>query len=158
MSSRRIAMLVKKNHSTIVRRVGIRRQLWLLQAVEEGRVRIGHAMRLARAPKTLLPELLHEAAELSQPERERRVAQVRKDPVIRARRVSPVDERCVMAALRSLKLVGAVEDKGPVRAALELVRQRVDELLGLNSAHPVAVLEGGALRHRLSVVGSQSRE
>jgi ParB/RepB/Spo0J family partition protein len=130
MSSRRIATLVKKNHSTIIRWIGIHRQPLLLQAVEEGRVKIGHAMRLTRVPETALPELLHEAAELSQPELERRVAQVRRDPIIHARRVSSMDERRVMAALRSLNLVSAVEDQGPVRASLELVRQRVDELLG----------------------------
>jgi ParB family transcriptional regulator, chromosome partitioning protein len=133
MSSRRIATLVKKNHSTIVRWIGIHRQPLLLQAVEEGRVKIGHAMRLTRVPEGELSQLLDEAEDLSQPELEQRVAQIRKDPVLHSRRMASVDERRVMAALRSLSLIGAVDDAGPVRAGLQLVRSRVDELLGVTS-------------------------
>jgi hypothetical protein len=100
--------------------------------VEEGRVKIGHAMRLTRVPEGELSHLLDEAEELSQPELEQRVAQIRNDPVLHSRRVASVDERQVMAALRSLSLVGAVDDAGPVRAGLQLVRSRVDELLNFD--------------------------
>jgi hypothetical protein len=68
-----------------------------------------------------------------------------KDPALHGRHTASIDERRVLAALRSLSLVGAVDDAGPVRAGLQLVRNRVDELLGVTSrSRAAAKHRGGA--------------
>ncbi|MBV9580498.1 MAG: hypothetical protein JO057_18095 [Chloroflexi bacterium] len=61
LSTRRIADLVKKDHSTIVKWLGIHRQPLLRDAVADGRLKIGHAMKLASAPPDSSPGLLEQA-------------------------------------------------------------------------------------------------
>jgi ParB family chromosome partitioning protein len=130
LSTRRIADLVHKDHSTIVKWLGIHRQPLLRDAVAEGRLKIGHAMKLAGAPPDCLPRLLAQAPALSQAELQQRVRALRRDPVRRAQQVSSLDEQRVAQALRCLRQVRAVEaDDGPVRRLLGLVQARLDELL-----------------------------
>jgi ParB family chromosome partitioning protein len=131
LSTRRIADLVHKDHSTIVKWLGIHRQPLLRDAVAEGRLKIGHAMKLAGAPPDSLPGLLAQAPALSQAELQQRVRVLRRDSARRAQQATSLDEQRVAQALRCLRQVRAVEadDDGPVRRLLGLVQARLDELL-----------------------------
>jgi hypothetical protein len=94
---------------------------------------LGKAMKLTSAPREQLPALIEEAVALSQPEIVARVTALRRDPTLRAVRTASLNEGRAMDALRILKRIDAVEDEGPVRDILVLVRRRVDELLGLDT-------------------------
>jgi ParB family transcriptional regulator, chromosome partitioning protein len=127
MSTRRIAELVKKDHSTIVKWLGIHRQPLLRDAVAEGQLKIGHAMKLAGAPPDCLPELLDEAPGLSQTELQQRVLALRRAPEVRAKRTSSVNQRRVMHIRHLLALIDEVDQE--LRQELALARTRIDELL-----------------------------
>jgi len=127
MSTRRIAELVKKDHSTIVKWLGIHRQPLLRDAVAEGRVKIGHAMKLAGVPADYLPDLLEEAPGLSQTELQERVLALRRAPETVAKQAASVNQRRVMYIRRLLGLIDEVNDD--LRQELMLARARIDELL-----------------------------
>jgi ParB/RepB/Spo0J family partition protein len=131
MSSRHVAELVKKDHSTIAKWLGINRRPELRDAVAEGRVKIGHATILTAAPADALPGLINSASTLSQTELRQQVTALRRDPVARARQAAALNERRVAQALHCLRQVDAVEvdDEGPVRRLLGQVQARLDELL-----------------------------
>jgi ParB/RepB/Spo0J family partition protein len=136
MSSRRVAELVKKDHSTIAKWLGIRRRAELRAAVAEGRVKIGHATILAAAPPEALPALIKAAPRLAQAELQQRVSAARRAPATRTRRAAALNEQRAAQAVRWLRLVDAVEaeEGGPVRRLLAEARARLDELLGPASA------------------------
>jgi ParB family transcriptional regulator, chromosome partitioning protein len=127
LSTRRIADLVKKDHSTIVKWLGIHRKPLLRDAVAEGRLKIGHAMKLAGAPPDCLPDLLDQAAELSQAELQARVSALRQAPEVRAKRTAAVNQRRVLHIRHLLALIEEVDDD--LRRELTVARVRIDELL-----------------------------
>jgi len=127
LSTRRIADLVKKDHSTIVKWLGIHRQPLLRDAVAEGRLKIGHAMKLAGAPPECLPDLLNQAAELSQAELQARVSALRQAPEVRAKRTASANQRRVMRVRHLLALIEEVDDN--LRRELTVARAQIDELL-----------------------------
>ncbi len=127
LSTRRIADLVKKDHSTIVKWLGIHRKPLLRDAVAAGRVKIGHAMKLAGAPPDCLPDLLEQAPELSQAELQARVSAMRRAPEARAKRTASVNQRRVMHICHLLDLIDEVDDD--LRQKLSVARARIDELL-----------------------------
>lgn len=127
LSTRRIADLVKKDHSTIVKWLRIYRQPLLRDAVAEGRVKIGHAMKLAGAPRECLPDLLAQAATLSQVELQAHVSALRQTPEVRAKRTASVNQRRVMHIRHLLALIDEVDED--LRQELSLARARIDELL-----------------------------
>jgi hypothetical protein len=127
LSTRRIAELVKKDHSTIVKWLGIHRQPLLRDAVAEGRLNIGHAMKLAGAPPDCLPDLLEQAPELSQAELQARVSAIRRTPESRAKRTASLNQRRVVHARHLLDLIDEVDDD--LRQELTVARARIDELL-----------------------------
>lgn len=110
LSTRRIADLVKKDHSTIVKWLGIHRQPLLRDAVAEGRVKIGHAMKLAGAPPDCLPDLLDQAPVLSQAELQAHISMARRAPEARAERAASVNRRRVMQVRHLLTLIEDVDD------------------------------------------------
>ena len=127
MSTRRIAEVVKKDHSTIVKWLGIHRQPLLREAVAEGRVKIGHAMKLAGLPSDCLPDLLEKASGLSQTELQERVMALRRAPDIRAKRAASVNRQRVRHIRHLLALIDEVDEE--LRQELRLARSRIDELL-----------------------------
>src|SRR5216684_6484645 len=110
LSTRRIADLVKKDHSTIVKWLGIHRQPLLRDAVAAGRLKIGHAMKLAAAPPDCLDDLVDQAAELSQGELQARVSALRQAPEARAKRTASVNQRRVLHIRHLLALIEEVDD------------------------------------------------
>ncbi len=128
-----IRELTGLHESTISRWVKIDRTPELQAAVASERLPLGKAMKLTSAPREHLPALIDEAVSLSQPEIVARVTALRRDPTLRAVRTASLNEGRALDALRILKRIDAVEDEGPVRDLLELVRRRVDELLGLDA-------------------------
>jgi len=118
------------HESTISRWVKIDRTPDLQAAVASERLTLGKAMKLTSAPPNHLAQLIKDAASLTQPEIVARVTALRREPSLRAVRTASLNEGRAMDALRILKRIDAVEDQGPVRDVLELVRRRLDELLG----------------------------
>ena len=131
MSTRRIAALVKKDHTTISKWLGINRQPLLREAVADGKLRIGHAMKLAAAPAEALPELVKTAPSLSQPELQERVAELRSAPTAAAQRVASANEKRALTALRSLSRIEYVAPTDdPTRAVLDQILARARDLVG----------------------------
>jgi hypothetical protein len=117
------------HESTISRWVKIDRTPELQAAVSSEKLPLGKAMKLTSAPREHLPELIEEAVTMTQPEIVARVTALRREPTLRAVRTASLNEGRAMDALRILKRIDTVEDVGPVRDLLVLIRQRVDELL-----------------------------
>jgi ParB family chromosome partitioning protein len=131
MSTRRIATLVKKDHTTIAKWLGIHRRPALRDAVADGSLKIGHAMKLVAAPPETLPELIAAAHNLSQPELQRMVAQLRKSPGARAQRRAEANRRRALGALDNLSRIVPFEPLDPtLRSTLEEVITRSQHLLG----------------------------
>jgi ParB/RepB/Spo0J family partition protein len=128
-----VRQLTGLHESTISRWVKIDRTPELQAAVASEKLPLGKAMKLTSAPREQLPALIEEAVALSQPEIVARVTALRRDPTLRAVRTASLNEGRAMDALRILKRIDAVEDEGPVRDILVLVRRRVDELLALDT-------------------------
>ena len=118
---------MKKDHSTIVKWLGIHRQPLLREAVAEGRLKIGHAMKLAGAPPDCLADLLEQASELSQSELQARVSAMRRAPEVRAKRTASLNHRRIMNVRHLLDLIDEVDDD--LRQELTLARARIDGLL-----------------------------
>jgi ParB/RepB/Spo0J family partition protein len=126
-----IRQLTGLHESTISRWVKIDRTPELQAAVASERLSLGKAMKLTSAPPKHLANLVHEAAHLSQPEIVARVTALRREPSLRAVHRASLNEGRALDALRILKRIDAVEDVGPVRDLLVLIRDRVDELLAI---------------------------
>jgi ParB family transcriptional regulator, chromosome partitioning protein len=142
-STRELAMLVKKDHATIQKWLGVHRVPSLAEAVAEGNLRIGHAMILQTAirhiPRESMSEvvgpLIEEASALSQRDVQDRVNQLKTQYVVQYRPAASQNQRRATEALRKLNLIDTIESgDGPVRAAVEAVLVRSAELLGLSNA------------------------
>jgi ParB/RepB/Spo0J family partition protein len=125
-----IRQLTGLHESTISRWVKIDRTPELQAAVSSERLPLGKAMKLTSAPREHLARLIEEASSLTQPEIVARVTALRREPTMRAVRTASLNEGRAMDALRILNRIDAVEDAGPVRDLLILIRERVTELLG----------------------------
>lgn len=138
-STRALAELVKKDHATIQKWLGVHRVPPLADAVADGTLRIGHAMILQSAvrhlPQESLPvvlsQLVQEASTLTQREVQDRVNVLKTQVAVQRRATASENERRAMEALRKLKLIDHIEaETGPVRQAVEGVLLRAVELLG----------------------------
>jgi ParB family chromosome partitioning protein len=138
-STRELATLVKKDHATIQKWLGVHRVPSLADAVAEGSLRIGHAMILQTAirhiPEEQLAEvvtpLIHESASLSQREVQDKVNDLKAHLKVQYRPTASQNQRRAAEALRKLNLIDLIESEdGPVRAGIEAVLTRCAELLG----------------------------
>jgi ParB family transcriptional regulator, chromosome partitioning protein len=130
MSTRRVAALIKKDHTTIAKWLGIHREPLLRDAVADGSLKIGHAMKLVGAPRESLPELIAAAASISQPELQSRVTELRSIPRVRARRAAEANHKRVLTALRNLSCITKFEPLDPEsRQGMQQVLALTEELL-----------------------------
>jgi ParB family chromosome partitioning protein len=148
-STRELAGLVKKDHATIQKWLGVHRVPSLADAVAEGSLRIGHAMILQTAvrhvPQEQLAEvvtpLIHESAGLSQREVQDKVNELKSHFNVQYRPTASQNQRRAVEALRKLNLIDGIEsDEGPVRVGVEAVLMRCSELLG--PAQALALVRG----------------
>ena len=138
-STRELASLVKKDHATIQKWLGVHRVPSLAEAVAEGSLRIGHAMILQTAVRHIPGErmaevvvpLIREAAGLSQREVQDKVNELKSHLEVQIRPTASQNQRRAAEALRKLNLIDKIEtDRGPVRNGVEAVLVRCVELLG----------------------------
>jgi ParB family chromosome partitioning protein len=129
-----IRQMTGLHESTISRWVKIDHTPELQAAVASEKLPLGKAMKLTSAPREHLAQLIEEAPSLSQPEIVARVTALRREPTLRAVRTASLNEGRALDALRILKRIDAVEEDGPVRDLLVLIRHRIDELLGFEPA------------------------
>jgi hypothetical protein len=146
-----IRQMTGLHESTISRWVKIDRTPELQAAVASELLPLGKAMKLTSAPREHLPQLIHEASSLTQPEIIARVTALRREPNIRAVRTATLDEGRAMDALRILSRIDAVEEAGPVRDLLVLIRQRVSELLAFPDSAEHLPKANGASAARASI-------
>jgi ParB-like chromosome segregation protein Spo0J len=142
-STRELASLVKKDHATIQKWLGVHRVPSLAEAVAEGSLRIGHAMILQTAVRHIPGErmaevvapLIQEAAGLSQREVQDKVNGLKGRLEVQLRPTASQNQRRAAEALRKLNLIDTIEsERGTVRDAVEAVLMRCAELLGATRA------------------------
>jgi hypothetical protein len=101
----------------------------LVRALEDERLEIGRAMRVATLPDEMIDGLISRIAEMPRGEVERFVAELRRSQDFRVQRVATLNVRRAMQAYRAVSLVDQTDDD--VRGALESTFHRIAELLGL---------------------------
>jgi ParB/RepB/Spo0J family partition protein len=113
--------------STISRWLRIDRQPALKAALEQEQLDIGRAMLLVGVPNEHLDGLIDRAPRLLQPELAHEIEQIMGQFRSSMERQVAADRRRAAAAERALLLIGDAPD--PIRAILERIRRRVEELL-----------------------------
>ncbi len=101
----------------------------MFRAVEEDRLDIGRAMRLATLPDDVIERLIATIADMPRGEVEQFVAKLRTTHDFRAQRAATLNVRRAMQAYRAVTLIDQADDE--VRDALELTLRRIADLLGL---------------------------
>ena len=126
---REIARRTQFSVATISQWLNINKRPSLVRAVEDERLDIGRAMRLATLPDEMIDGLIPTIAEMPRGEVERFVAELRRAQDFRAQRAATLNVRRAMQAYRAVSLIDQADDD--VRGALELTLRRIAELLGL---------------------------
>lgn len=126
---REIARRTQFSVATISQWLNINKRPSLVRAVEEERLDIGRAMRLATLPDEVIDGLISTIAEMPRGEVERFVAELRRAQDFRTQRAATLNVRRAMQAYRAVSLIDQTD--ADVRGALELTLHRIMELLGL---------------------------
>jgi ParB family transcriptional regulator, chromosome partitioning protein len=130
---REIARRTQFSVATISQWLNINKRPSLVRAVEDERLDIGRAMRLAGLPDDVIDGLIATIAEMPRSEMERFVARLRASQDFRAQRVATLNVRRAMQAYRAVSLIDHVDDD--VREALELTLRRAADLLDVSLAN-----------------------
>jgi ParB/RepB/Spo0J family partition protein len=127
---REIARRTQFSVATISQWLNINKRPALVRAVEQDRLDIGRAMRLATLPDQVIDGLVTTVAAMPRSEVDRFVAELRSSQDFRAERAATLNVRRAMQAYRSVTLIDEVDDE--VKRTLELTLSRVLDLLGLS--------------------------
>jgi ParB/RepB/Spo0J family partition protein len=127
---REIARRTQFSVATISQWLNIHKRPALTRAVEEERLDIGRAMRLASLPEEVLETVIAAVMEMPRGEMERYVSDLRNSTDFRAERAVTLNVRRAMQAYRALSLIDHVEKD--VREAVELTFRRASQLLGVD--------------------------
>jgi ParB family chromosome partitioning protein len=125
---REIARRTQFSVATISQWLNINKRPALFRAVEEERLDIGRAMRLATLPDEVINDLIETVAAMPRTEVERFVANVRSSRDFKAQQVATLNVRRAMQAYRAVTLIDELDDE--VRQTLELTATRIADLLG----------------------------
>jgi hypothetical protein len=125
---REIARRTQFSVATISQWLNIHKRPALLLAVEEDRIDIGRAMRLATLPNHVIADVVSAIATMPRGEVDRFVVELRSSRDLNARRLAELNVRRAMQAYRAVSLIDQIDME--VRRTLELTMSRIADLLG----------------------------
>ena len=125
---REIARRTQFSVATISQWLNINKRPALLRAVEENRIDIGRAMRLATLPDHVIEGVVSTVASMPRGEVERFVAKLRSSPDFNSQRLAALNVRRATQAYRAVTLIDEIDVE--VRRTLELTMSRIADLLG----------------------------
>jgi hypothetical protein len=125
---REIARRTQFSVATISQWLNINKRPALFRAVEEERLDIGRAMRLATLPDEVIGGLITKIAAMPRSDVERFVAEIRTSQDFKSHRAATLNVRRAMQAYRAVSLIDEADEE--VRHTLELAARRIADILG----------------------------